>query len=133
MIFSFNVSLKNSRCMFNPLPSSSICNSFSMLCIPSAVFYWLSRLGVSFPQTSVLYITLNNSMVSYGNAGALGNAKYPFILSSLPGLLWLRVETLFSSMGYIELYCVLILKWIVWDRTVLTFKLLTDIKLNHLK
>ena len=37
------------------------------------------------------------------------------------------------SMGQIELNCVLKLSWIVWNRTVLTFKLRTYAKLNCLK
>ena len=37
------------------------------------------------------------------------------------------------SMGQIELNCVLMLNWIAWNRTVLTFKLCTYAKLNCLK
>ena len=44
-------------------------------------------------------------------------------LPSLPGLLWSRVVATdrVLSMGQIEVNCVLILNWIVWNRTVLTF------------
>ena len=37
------------------------------------------------------------------------------------------------STGQIELNCVLILNWIVWNRTVLTCKLRTYARLNCLK
>ena len=37
------------------------------------------------------------------------------------------------SMGQIELNYVLMINWIVWNRTVLTFKLCTNARLNCLK
>ena len=47
-----------------------------------------------------------------------------YSLPSLPGSLWLRVvaSDRILAMGQIELNCVLMLKWIVWNRNVLTFK-----------
>ena len=47
-------------------------------------------------------------------------------LPSVPGLLWLWVVALdrVLSMGQIELNCVLMLNWIVWKKTVLTFNCL---------
>ena len=60
-------------------------------------------------------------------------------LPSLPGPLWSRVVApdRFLSMGQIELNCVLMLNWIVWNRTILTFdcvwtKTNIDSKLNCL-
>ena len=49
------------------------------------------------------------------------------LLPSLPGPLWPGVVApdRALSMGQIELYCMLILNWIVGNRTVLTFKLRT--------
>ena len=50
-------------------------------------------------------------------------------LLSLPGLLWpgdLATDMVFS-MGQIELNCVLMLNWTTWNRTVLTFKLHTEL------
>ena len=57
------------------------------------------------------------------------------LLPSLPGPLWPRVVApdRILLMGQIELNCVLILNWIVWNRIVLTFKLRTYAKLNWLK
>ena len=54
------------------------------------------------------------------------------LLPSLPGLLWPGVVApdRLISMGPIELNCVFILNWIVWNRAVLTFKLCTYAKLN---
>ena len=56
-------------------------------------------------------------------------------LPSLPDPLWLGVVALdrVLSMGQIELNCVLILNWITWNITVLTFKLCTYAKLDCLK
>ena len=56
-------------------------------------------------------------------------------LPSLPGLLWLRVVAPDRVLwrGQIELKCVLMLNWIVWNRTVLSSKLRTYGKLNCLK
>ena len=58
-----------------------------------------------------------------------------FLLSSLPGLLWSGVVGLdrVQSSSQIELNCVLMLNWISWHGTVLTFKLCTYAKLNCLK
>ena len=53
------------------------------------------------------------------------------LLPSLPGPLW--PEVLVYDRVQIELYCVLILNRIVWNRTVLTFKLRTYAKMNCLK
>ena len=49
------------------------------------------------------------------------------LLPSLPGLFWFRVVDLdrVLSVGQIELNCVLIVNWIGWFETVLTFKLCT--------
>ena len=56
-------------------------------------------------------------------------------LPSLPGLLWPQVvePDRVLSMGQIKLNCVLMLNWIAWNRTVLTFKWCTYAKLNCLK
>ena len=56
-------------------------------------------------------------------------------LPSLSGPLWPGVVApdRVQSMGQIELNCVLMLKWIVWNGTVLTFKLRTYAKQNSLK
>ena len=56
-------------------------------------------------------------------------------LSSLPGLLWLGMVApdKVISMGQIELIGGIILNWIGWDGTFLTFKLRTYAKLNCLK
>ena len=56
-------------------------------------------------------------------------------LPSLPGSIQPGVvaPNRVLSMGQIELNCVLRLKWITWNRTVLTFKLYTYAKLNCLK
>ena len=57
------------------------------------------------------------------------------LLPSLPGPLWHGVVSpnRVLSMGQIELNCVLMLNWITWNKTVLTFKLPTDAKLNCLE
>ena len=54
-------------------------------------------------------------------------------LPSLPGSLWPSVVAFdrVLSMGPIELNCVLMLNWIVWSRTVLTFNW-TVLKFNCL-
>ena len=54
------------------------------------------------------------------------------LLSLLPGLLWPRgvAPDRVLSMGEIELNCVLMLNWIVWNRTVLYLtacKWMTDV------
>ena len=56
-------------------------------------------------------------------------------LSLLPGSLWPGVgaSDRVLSMGQIGLNCILMLNWIAWNRTVLTFKLCTYSKLNCLK
>ena len=56
-------------------------------------------------------------------------------LPLLPGSLWPGVVApdWVLSMGQIELNCVLMLNWIAWNRTVLTFKLCTYAKLNCCK
>ena len=56
------------------------------------------------------------------NAGAFG-MQNTSTLPSLPCQLWPRVAALdrVLSVGQIELNCVLMLNWIVWNRTVLTF------------
>ena len=56
-------------------------------------------------------------------------------LPLLPGPLCpgVVVPDRFLSMGQIQLNCVLMLNWIAWNRTVLTFKLHTYAKLNCLK
>ena len=56
-------------------------------------------------------------------------------LPALPGPLWLRVVATdrVLSMGQVELTCVLMLNWIAWNRTVLTFKLCTHAEMNCLK
>ena len=56
-------------------------------------------------------------------------------LTLLPGPLWLRVVApdRVLSIGQIELNCILMLKRIAWNKTVLTFKLCTYAKLNCLK
>ena len=57
------------------------------------------------------------------------------LLPSFPGPLWPGVvaSDKVLSMGQIELNSVLTLNWIVWNRTVLTFKLRSYAKLNCLK
>ena len=49
------------------------------------------------------------------------------LLPSLPGSLWPEQVALdmVLSIGQIEQNCVLMLNWIVWNRTALTFKLRT--------
>ena len=53
----------------------------------------------------------------------LGRMRSTPSLPSLPGSLWPGViaPDRFLSMGQIELYCVLMLNWITWNRTVLRF------------
>ena len=58
------------------------------------------------------------------NAGALGNAEYPFIAIAPGGVAPARV----LSMGQIERNCVLMVNWIVWNRTV--FDIETVLTLN---
>ena len=84
--------------------------------------------------TSVVDVALNNLIWGYSNYGVLGNADDP----SLPSLLcshWPGVVApdRILSMGQIELNCVLMLNWIVWNRTALTFKLRTYARLYCLK
>ena len=57
------------------------------------------------------------------------------LLPSLPGTFELRVVApdRVLSMGQIELNYILMLNWIVWNRTVLTFKMCTYAKLKCLK
>ena len=80
--------------------------------------------------TSALDITLYNLTVR-PYSGALRNAEYPFIVIApritLPGVI---APDRVLSMGEIELNSVLLLSWIVWNRTVLTFKLRNYAKLN---
>ena len=68
------------------------------------------------------------------NAGALGNVEYPFIAIA-PGPQWsgMVAPDRILPIGQIELSCLLMLNWIAWNRTVLTFKLCTYAKLNCLK
>ena len=56
-------------------------------------------------------------------------------LSSLLGPFWSGVvaPVRVLSMGQVELNCVLMLNWIAWKRTVLTFELHSYAKLNCLK
>ena len=56
-------------------------------------------------------------------------------LPLLPGLLWpgVVVPNRVLSMSQIKFSCVLMLNWIAWNRTVLTFKQHTYAKLNCLK
>ena len=80
------------------------------------------------PRRSVLYMTLNNLMELWGMQGT----------PSLPlfqGLLWpgLVAPNRVQSMSQIELNCVLMLNWIAWNRTVLTFKQCHYAKLNCLE
>ena len=55
-----------------------------------------------------------------------------FLLPSIPGLLWSGevAPDRVRSMGLIELNCVLMLNWIVWNRTVLIYKK-TDLAWRH--
>ena len=57
------------------------------------------------------------------------------LLPSLPCPLWpgMVAPDKVLSMSQIELNSVLMLKWIVWNRTVLTFKLCTYVKLFEIK
>ena len=57
------------------------------------------------------------------------------LLPSLPGQLWpvLIAPDRVLSMGQHEINCALMIKWIVWNKTILTFKLPTYAKLNCLK
>ena len=57
------------------------------------------------------------------------------VIPSLPGPIWPRAEApdRVLAMGLIELNCVLLLNWFLWNRTVLKFKLCTYAKLNCLK
>ena len=80
---------------------------------------------------TVLDMTLNNLIVISSNAGALGNAEYPFI--AITPRLEVEAPDRALSIGRIELNCVFMLNWIVWNRTVLIFKLHTYAKLNCLK
>ena len=56
-------------------------------------------------------------------------------LPSLPRPLWpgVKAPDRVQSMGLKEINCVLMLNWIVWNKTVLTLKLRTYAKLNYLK
>ena len=67
--------------------------------------------------------------MTLNNAGALGNAEYPFI-TLLPGPLWSGVVApdRALSIGQIELNCVLEQNWIVWNGTV--FDIETVLRLN---
>ena len=61
---------------------------------------------------------------------ALKNVEYPFT-TSLPGPHWPGVVApdRVLSVGQIELKCVLMLNWIVWNRTVYMYKM--DLALNN--
>ena len=94
--------------------------------------------GLKSTPTSVLDMTRNNLMVS--NARDFGNAEYlchrnTSLLPSLPGSLWpwVLAPDRVLSMLETEINSVFTLNWIVWNRTVLTFKLSTYAKLNCLR
>ena len=55
------------------------------------------------------------------------------MISSLLGLYQVVALDRVQSMGQIKLNCIFILKWIVWNRTVLIFKILIHTQLNWLK
>ena len=78
------------------------------------------------------------------NAGALRNVEYLFLLPSLPGPLFPEVgagslwhgvvaSERVLTMGWIEQNHLLRINWIVWNRTVLTFKSCIYAKMNCLK
>ena len=62
----------------------------------------------------------------------LGGMRSIPSLPLIPGSLWpgVAASKRILSMGQIELKCVLMLNWIVWNRTVLTFKLWNYAKLK---
>ena len=70
--------------------------------------------------TTVGDITPNNLMVRFQWCWSLGGMQSNSSLPSLRGPLWFGVVAPDSvlSMGEIELNCVLMLNWIVWNRTV---------------
>ena len=84
---------------------------------------------------SILDMTLNNSDGDSSVILELCEVWSTPLLLSLTGPLWPGVVApdRVLSMSQIELHCVLGLNWIVWDGTVLTFKLCTYAKLNCLK
>ena len=90
---------------------------------------------VRYPPTSVL---LYDTKQSDGEVPVMpeywGMRSTPS-LPSLPVPLWTGAVApdRVLSMTQKELNCVLILKWITWNRTVLTFKQRTYAKLNYLK
>ena len=59
------------------------------------------------------------------------NVKYTFIAIA-PGPLWLGMAApdRFLCMGQIEVNCVLMLNWIVWNRTVYMYKNGFSVKYN---
>ena len=79
--------------------------------------YLLCR-GVRLRSTSVLIWHWTIWWWGSSHAGALGNAVYP-LLPSLPGPLWSGVVApdRILSMSLIELNCVFMLNWIVWNWT----------------
>ena len=66
------------------------------------------------PHVEVRYDTKQS------NAGALGNAEYPFI----------AIAPRFT-LAQIELNCVFMLNWIVWNKTIYMYKM--DLALNNLQ
>ena len=68
------------------------------------------------------------------NDGAMGNRKYSFSdISPRSTLARVVAHDTVLSMSQTEVNCVLMLNWIAWNRTVLTFKQRTYAKLNCLK
>ena len=84
--------------------------------VPFSHVHWSSQLGLQNTLTASLDMTI--LWKGFSNAGASGNAEYPLFLLLL-GPLWPGVVE--PNMGQIELNCVIMLNWIVWNRTVLTF------------
>ena len=61
--------------------------------------------------------------MALNNAGALGNAEYPFIAIAPIGPGVVEPDRALS-MGQIELDCLLMLKEIIWNRTVFDTEIL---------
>ena len=80
----------------------------------------------------LLDMRLNNLIVKLQNAGVWRMRSIPS-LPSLPVSLWSGVVApeRVLSMVQIELNCILMLYWIVWNRTVYMYKL--DLALNNLQ
>ena len=90
--------------------------------------------GLDSPNESPRYETKQSDVEAPVMLELWGMLSTP-LLSSLPGPLWPGVvaPVRVLCMAQIEINSVLMLNWIAWNKTVLTFKQSTYAKLNCLK